>query len=185
MNTKTPPKPLYLLYPEHRLATPPEIKLPRGYRMRTFEERDRVNYQALLAAEGWKLDEEKLASFLDIVLPQGIFFIVEERSEEIVATACAVHNPQGGHWHFPFGGDLGYVITRPEHRGRGLATAACAAAVSRMLSAGYTSIRVGTNDHRLSALKVYLNLGFEPFCYAPGMEERWSVIEQQLRLCER
>lgn len=53
---------------------------------------------------------------------------------------------------------------------------ASVAATTRLIQAGYSNIRVVTNDHRLSALKVYLKIGFVPFLYTEDSEGRWKVV---------
>ena len=60
----------------------------------------------------------------------GLFFAIRETTDEIVGTASAVHNPNGGHYHFPFGDEIGYVAVQLEHRGRGLGRALTAAAIA-------------------------------------------------------
>jgi mycothiol synthase len=67
-------------------------------------------------------------------------------------------------------------VVMPEHRGRGLGSAVCAAVVRRFLSAGYDSIRVCVQEHRLPAIRTYLRLGFEPFLHSPEVEKRWQQV---------
>src|SRR5262249_51131250 len=75
---------------------------------------------------------------------------------------------------------LGWVATIPPHRSKGLGSAVSAAATRRLIDAGYESIRVGTQDHRLGAIKLYLKLGYVPFLYRPDMTERWRRISKNL-----
>lgn len=111
-----------------------------------------------------------------------MLFIVCEKTEEIVASAAALHNPKSSYYTFPFGGDIGFVFTKQAHRNNGLGRYDTALATRRLISAGYTSIRVVTNDHRLPALKAYLNLGYKPFLYSSDMEQRWRDVYHRLDL---
>ncbi|MBB6452469.1 mycothiol synthase [Salirhabdus euzebyi] len=169
-------KALILLCPQSFIQSPPEPTIPSGYCVRTFRQEDKKNYVELLEKEGWLLDETELEDFFDRVIPNGLFFLIDKRSKEIVASAVALHNPKSSHYTFPFGGDIGFVFTRPAHRKKGLGLAVTNLATNRLIKAGYSSIRIVTNDHRLPALKTYLNLGFIPFLYASDMEQRWKDV---------
>jgi len=152
-------------------------ELPAGYVLRTFRPSDTESYIELMHAAGfgfWNADV--LGEWLNRVLPDGLF-VVEHDSGAIVATAMATHNPSPQH---PFGGELGWVAGRPEHKGKGLGAAVCAAVVRRYREAGYKRIYLKTDDHRLPAIKVYLKLGFLPFLFAPDTPERWQAVCEKL-----
>ena len=101
------------------------------------------------------------------------FMAVHEANGEIVATAMALHNYSGLH---PFRGDIGWLAGDPGHAGHGLGSAVSAAATARLIAAGYRDIRLGTEDFRLAAIKVYLRLGYVPVLYRPEMLERWQAV---------
>jgi mycothiol synthase len=169
---------LFLLWPLFRLMDPPDVWLPEGYALRTYEHGDEDTWLTIQnlaepVVPGVDLDA-RLEEYLSLVLPNGLFFAVHVASGEAVATAGALHNTRDG--MFPFGGELGWVATIPTHQSRGLGTAVSAAATRRLIGSGYESIRVGTQDDRLPAIKVYLKLGFVPYLYAAGMAERWQHI---------
>jgi mycothiol synthase len=178
-------KPLYMLFPEHLLPYPPDLSVPTGYKMRVYRDEDAAAILALLHAEGWELDEPRFLDFLNHCLPDGLFVITDLASGDLVATGSALHNPQGGHYRFPFGGSIGYVVVRPDHRGKRLGEILSAAALRRLIGAGYRTIWAGTNDHRLAALKTFLHLRFVPFLYEAGMEQRWHAVHVQLNLPSR
>ncbi|WNQ10773.1 GNAT family N-acetyltransferase [Paenibacillus aurantius] len=181
MTTEKRIRPLFLVFPHNRLKTPLQVpRLSDEYQLRTYQKGDEVSLAKLLAYEGWKNDEEHINEFLDHVIPEGLFFVVHKDTGEVISTASALHHPSSPHWHFPFGGDMGYVITSPEHRGKGMGYAVSVAATVRLLQAGYKNIRVVTKDHRLSAIKIYLKIGFVPFLYTEDSEDRWSKICRNL-----
>jgi mycothiol synthase len=113
-------------------------------------------------------------------LPNGLFVVEEHSTGEIVSTAVALHNPESSHYYFPFGGEIGFVVTNTKHRGKGIGNKVFLKATLRLIEAGYNSIRVVTNDHRLAALKTYLKAGFLPFIYHHDMEERWTKVCEQI-----
>jgi mycothiol synthase len=168
-----------MLWPERLLSAPPSVDLPDGYALRVFRPgEDDARHRDLMHAVGFTdWDEVALQTWLNRVLPDGLFVVEHCATGELVATAMASHNPTPLH---PFGGELGWVAGSNRHTGRGLGRAVCAAVVRRFLSAGYRRIYLLTDDWRLPALSIYLRLGFEPFLYAPDMAERWQTVYEKV-----
>jgi len=169
---------LQMIWPERLFGSPPKVILPDGYRMRTFRPEDQAGHLRLMRSagfEGW--NEESLKGCLATVLPEGFFVVIHESTGQIVASAMATHNPSELH---PFGGELGWLAACPDHRGKGLGTAVCAAVTARFLGAGYRRIYLRTDDWRLAAIQVYLKLGYVPFLHAPDMEGRWRAVCEKL-----
>ena len=178
MAATNPPQQLHMLWPEERLASPPTVKVPPGYRLRVYEPSDLAPYLKLMSTAGLgEWNTERLEAVVVKVLPNGFFVIEHSASDELVAGAMAMHNPRPLH---PHGGELSWVAASPAHAGKGLGTAVCAAVVARLLRAGYERIYLCTDDPRLPALKVYLKLGFIPFLLAPDMPGRWRAVCEKL-----
>ena len=74
--------------------------------------------------------------------------------------------------------ELGWVAVRPEHRGRGLAYEVCRRGLlfAKSLKHHYTYLT--TEDFRLSAIKTYLRLGFEPEITEPDHRARWDELRR-------
>jgi mycothiol synthase len=169
---------LQMVWPEHLLSAPPAVRLPPGYRLRTYRPGDEARFYEIMDLAGWPgWDDARLAPWIARVLPGGWFLAVHEARDEIVASAMAVHSHSAQH---PFGGEIGWVAADPAHTGRGLGLAVSAAATARLIAAGYRNIHLYSEDWRLPALKTYLKLGYVPFLYAPGMAERWQAICAEL-----
>jgi predicted dehydrogenase/RimJ/RimL family protein N-acetyltransferase len=171
---------LTMIWPEDR--EPPDLILPADYVLRPLDSAERQDYVELMHAAGfpdWPM--ERFAWVDQAALPDGHFVVVHRPSGRIVATALAAHRPSPVH---PAGGELGWVATHPEHRGRGLACAACAAALRRLRGAGYGRIYLLTDDFRLDAIRLYLRLGFRPLPYEEGMDERWEAVHRALEASE-
>jgi len=167
-----------MLVPPARLAEPIMVALPEGYVLRTYEEGDGPAYIALMNRAGFEAwNEETFAQALRRALPDGLFFVVHTATDALVATAVATHNPSDLH---PAGGELGWVAGHPDHAGKGLGMAVCAAVIERYRNAGYTRIYLKTDDWRLAAIKVYLKLGLVPFLTAPDISDRWQAICEKL-----
>ena len=165
---------LQMVWPEHRLNAPPVVRLAPGYSLRTFRPGDEPRFFKLMELAGWPgWDNERLKPSLSRILPDGWFMAVHEASGEIVATAMALHNYSGLH---PFRGDIGWLAGDPAHAGHGLGSAVSAAATARLIAAGYRDVRLGTEDFRLAAIKVYLKLGYMPVLCPAEMTERWKAI---------
>jgi len=189
---------ILLILPEERIAQPPEVSLPDGYTVRTYEPRDGDAWVHIhrLAVPTFGVDRLRpwLERYLTLALPESILFASCLDTGELVATSGCIHQTRDG--MFPFGGELAWVATMPEHQGRGLATALCAMCTRRLIDIGYTNVTVQTGDDMLAAMRVYLTvqtgddmlaamrvylrLGFEPLLYEPDMEERWAVILRHL-----
>ncbi|NIA20564.1 MAG: GNAT family N-acetyltransferase [Anaerolineaceae bacterium] len=169
---------LQMVWPKRLLGAPPEVKIPEGYILRQYEPADAEAHEILMHKAGFTTwNRKQLAAAMRNVLPGG-FFLVEHRATGcLVATAMAWHNPSDLH---PFGGELSWVAGDPQHKGRRLGLAVCAAATRRLLECGYREVYLETDDFRLPAIKTYLLLGYEPLMFRDGMAERWAKVRRQL-----
>lgn len=167
-----------MIWPHDRLKKPPQLSLPGGYTLRTYRPGDEKGYIGVMSRAGFiDWNEDSLKGTLGKTLPEGLFFVEHDKARRIVATAVATHKPSELH---PFGGELGWVATDPEYRGKGLGLIVCAAVVHRFLEAGYKNIYLQTDNFRLPAIKTYLKLGFVPLFCAPDMERRWQRVREEL-----
>ena len=169
---------LVMVWPQALLGSPPLLKPAPGYECRTYVPGDEQGYFKLMDRAGFAgWNEEKLTPYRAKILPNGWFMAVHVAAREIVATAMATHNPSARH---PFGGELGWVAGDPSHAGHGLGKLVCAAVTARFLRAGYFNIYLRTDDVRLPAINVYLNLGYLPFLCATDMSRRWVEVFKKL-----
>ena len=171
---------LYLLWPDYLLSAPPRAEMPGGYVSRSYAAGDDVALRHLLDSEGWGMADDEWQEYKDSVLPGGLFLIFHAATGVLAATAGAVHNPNPGRYYFPFGGELGYLIVHPQHRGKRLGRAVSAMVLQRFISAGYECIRVCVQGFRLPAIKTYLGLGFVPFLHTEDVCLRWQRICEQI-----
>jgi len=170
---------LHMTWPQNRLNDPPRAAVPDGYVLRQYDDADEpacIELMAKAGFTGWTHD--RVTATIRSILPGGFFLAVHRATGKVVAAALAQHSPTDLH---PFGGELGWVAGDSDHKGKGLGMAVCAAATERLIQAGYRNIRLQTDDIRLAAIKTYLKLGFQPFLYAPDMEQRWQAVLKELR----
>ena len=171
---------LEMVWPERKLNQPPSWTMPEGYSLRAYRHGDNDAYIALMRQAGFDYwNSEHLNSVLQKALPEGIFFIIHNETGTLVATAVATHNPSSLH---PEGGELGWVAGKQEHSGRGLGYIVCAAVTRQFIEAGYSDIYLKTDDFRLPAIKIYLKLGWIPFCYEEEMKKCWDIVISKLNV---
>jgi len=152
--------------------------VPDGYVLRIYRPGDAEGFFRLMARAGYPdWNRIELDKWLQMILPNGFFFLVDESSGTMAATAMAVHNPSPLH---PFGGTLSCVATDPDHRGRGLGRVVSAEATGRLLRGGYTDVYMQTDDWRLPAIQIYLRMGWIPFLFQGDMLGRWQTVCQAL-----
>ncbi len=177
-NKESSPSQLKMMWPEQRLSTPPTPQVPLGYRLRTFQPEDKADFYHLMALVGWThWGDDMLQEQSDRIIPENWILAVESSSDKLVASTMGLRNRPD---HKPFDGELGWVAANPDHTGRGLGMAVCAAATAGLIRSGYQKIHLFTDDHRLPAIKTYLRLGYIPLLYLPDMAERWRIICAQL-----
>lgn len=167
---------LQMIFPEDRFPKLPEIVLPPSYRLRQLEETDLLGYLSLREKTGfggWTLQDVQRAR--QNALPGG-FFVVEYLPDgTIVASAIANHSPSP---HHPNGGVLDWVMADPEHKGKGLGRAVTIAVTRLLIERGYRRIYLLTDDWRIPALKIYLQLGWQPLILSEDMQARWNEVKK-------
>ena len=169
--------PLIMTWPAGRRV--PDIAIPNGYKLRQYDTADEGDYIALAEKAGFRgWSGDTVGKHCESIIPRGFFVIEHEDSRRVVASAQAGHHPAPG---LPHAGEVGWVIGDPEHRGRGLGRVVTAAVLRRFLEAGYENIYLRTDDWRLPAMKIYLDLGLEPRLGDDGMADRWEKVKQALR----
>lgn len=164
---------LRMTYP--RFLRPAVGDLPAAYQLRAFESGDEQGWMELLNANGelgeWNL--ERIAGVLGGGLKKQ-FFVASGRQ---LAACAGVHDAVLDgveYW------ELGWVASHPAHRGRGLGGQVSAAAVGYALTLPARPIVLRTDDFRLPAIKVYLQLGFAPLFDHSSYPERWRLIASRL-----
>jgi mycothiol synthase len=178
MSEQAPYVQLQMVWPMAAKPAAPEVEAPGGYRVRTYRPGDEAEFLTVMQRAGFtRWHAAMMGPWVARILPDGWFMAVEPERDTIVATAMCLHDASDLH---PFGGELGWVACDPDHTGRGLGRAVCAAATARFIGAGYHNIHLYTEHWRVAALKTYLKLGYLPFLFTPEMAERWRAVCAEL-----
>ncbi len=154
-------------------AAPVEVPPVReGYALRQFRAGDEARYDDLfhLAFE----DEGRFPEVLERALDGGFFVVEHLASGELVASCVAWRGSTSP--RHPEAGQLGWLVTDPSHRRKGLGTLVAASATNRLAAEGYSRPFLGTEDFRIAAISIYLKLGWSPYIYRRDMESRWRAI---------
>ena len=114
----------------------------------------------------------------DEKIPRGGILFARDADGTLISTAALQLLGEGR-------ANLHMVGTLPRAKGRGAATAVCAAVVCRAAEYGAEYMTLKTDDFRLPAIAVYRRLGFRPVLAAsPDARERWQKIAGVLGLRE-
>lgn len=152
----------------------PQVEIPPGYSIHSYQPGDEKAWDQIIAASfGRKIDE---GQFLRVMKsdtafqPERIFFLAH--GHDLVATASA--------WFIPkYGKDTGcihYVGVLPGHQGKRLGYWISLVVLWRLVEEGFQKAVLGTDDFRLPAIKVYLQLGFGPILVHENQRERWKNV---------
>ena len=150
-------------------------EIPEGYLLRGYEPGDEEGWLELLHLGGfthWHLDSVR--DYLEDAERRVGSRVVVLKGKIVAATFASREDPPGA------AGMLDYVVSHPEHRGKGLGRRVCAAVMEFFVDAGYERISLLTDDFKLPAIKVYLSLGFEPVMTREDMPARWDAIMEKL-----
>ncbi len=132
---------------------------------------------APLINETWNRAKFYETMWNDPSIPEdGIFFAITEEGT-IFSTAAAQILPDGT-------GNMHMVGTNPACTGRGGGMAVCHAVVEYFRRRGINKAYLRTDDFRLSAIKIYIALGYRPYLTEEDMPESWRCIMKNLSLTE-
>jgi mycothiol synthase len=148
-----------------------KYELHNEYLIRQYNEIDYIQFMNLINSSD--LSGCSLDYWNKQVLPDGFFIIEHKASGNIVGACLAAHHPNARH---PLAGCLGWLAVNPEHRGKKIGEFLTFCVMERLIKSGYKRIFLGTQDHRLAAIKTYLKLGWVPYYYEDGMKDRWESV---------
>ena len=159
-----------------RLDRPlPEMPpLPPRMSIHTADGHQRASWNWIIKAS---FDEKQDYSMIEDdpeCAPERVFFMRHARMD--VATAAAPVTAEGVGW-------LHMVGVHPAYEGMGCGFCVSLAALRSLQALGVRECLLKTDDFRLPAVKIYLDLGFEPM-YEPDDEEmksRWEAVFAKLK----
>ncbi len=160
----------------------PPVEVPDGYELRTYRPGDEAIWGQIMdiclpkPIGNWRPDivREQLTSQPQFD-PEGLYFATWHGMP--VGTATAWRRRPDEH-------EIGYVHmvgVLPDHRGHRLGYVVTLATLHRFRERGLRAAMLDTDDFRLSAIRAYLDLGFQPEQRHPSHPERWAVVLAALR----
>jgi mycothiol synthase len=161
---------------------PALARLPEAYHFRTYRSGDETAWAAIATTMNeppilWDAARarERLTGRAQFD-PAGLFFITHGPDRTPVGSACAwAADPAETEL-----GILHMVCVLPEHRGHRLSYPLCLAVLHRLRERGFRRVQLGTGEHRLGAVKIYLDLGFQPVYRHPLHPQQWRDLVERL-----
>ncbi len=152
---------------------PPLPDLPPGYTLRDYRSTDLDSLSAMMrvAFEDEQWTSERLRNVLTEAPDVKRTFVVEYDGLPVASASARVlpeDHPGSGYVH--------WVAVAPEHRGQGLGYLVTLATLHEFRAMGLHDAVLETDDHRLTAIKIYQNLGFKPEYRHDGHIERWAMV---------
>ncbi len=170
----------------------PNFALPEGYIIRELKKGEEEAWCECIGND-MGVHEVSLAAFRkrmgDKTVKPGSILVVADKNGMPVATATAQRKKFGEPW-------LHMVAVRESERGKKLGKPIVAAVLQRHLDNGKNGCYLVTQEHRVAAVKLYLELGFYPVMNHPSYRERYEqlafnynlpqikCIDEKFHLCE-
>ena len=186
--TPLPPKQLSMVIDDASVGRLPDVLLPAGYVLRAYRSEDAESWAETLQDGGFGniWSEERVLEYMEDAERREGSRLVEHDGRIVAATfASRIGNqphrlPDGG-GNSSEVGVLDFVVTHPDHRGRGLGRATCTEVSRFLVARGYKAVRLSTDDWRLPAIHIYLSMGFRPVMNRNDMPERWQTVFEKLK----
>lgn len=156
----------------------PPLALPEGFALHSHIEGQEKNWEDLIeAAFGSRFSFDACIRNGGGYKPEYVLYISKNGVD--IATTTAVEKET-----FPGEGWFRMVGTHPSARGQGTGKMVMIAALHSLAARGYKSTVLSTDDSRLSAISLYLALGFEPVYLHESHQERWEKVFAELKCRE-
>ena len=182
-----PSKQLTMVIDATAVGRLPDVELPAGYVVRRYRPGDVSSWAVTLQKGGFESwDEAQVEAFLEVAERREGSSLVEFQGSIVAATfASRVSNrpPMSA----VSGADsseegvIDYVVTHPDHRGKGLGRATCTEVARFLVSRGCKAVSLNTDDWRLPAIHLYLSMGLRPVMTREDMPSRWADVYRKLK----
>ncbi len=146
-------------------------ELSPGYSLRQVALEDRQSYSQTFATAFD--DPSPFGDLMKHSLPDGFFVVEHMPTGTVVAASTAAIYKKSQH---PDGHSLQWVVAHPDHRGNGAGRVTVAAATQSLANHAPHYSYLSTDDFRIPAISIYLNLGWEPLLYREDQAERWRAV---------
>ena len=156
----------------------PEIPLPDGHAIRAYRPGDEAAWATIMnecVGSNWTVERCRQSLIEKPQFePAGLFFAL--CGDQPIGSACAwrtkAEERQVGYVHM--------VGVLRAHRGKRLGWAVSVSVLKHLKQRGFSEARLLTDDFRLSAVRSYLGIGFEPLITHETHPDRWHKVREQL-----
>ena len=185
--TPLPPKQLSMVIDEASIGRLPDVPLPAGYVLRPYRSEDTSSWAKTLQDGGFEnWSEDLVLEYMEDAERREGSRVVEHDGRIVAATFASRTSKQPDNTacsddDSSVQGVLDYVVTHPDHRGRGLGRATCTEVARFLVGRGCKAVSLGTDDWRLPAIHLYLSMGFRPIIDRNDMPERWTAVYKNLK----
>jgi len=157
------------------LASLPAAPLPEGWEVRRVRaEEEGALAEVLMAAFGTPWDASAVRRNLTEAADVEAVYVAA-CGDRVGATASARRDAR-----FPGSGYLHWVGVHPDLRGLGLGAAVTVRVLQHFADSGCPDVVLETDDFRLSAVRLYLRLGFAPEIAHTSHADRWKAVLRSL-----
>lgn len=169
----------------HKMEHIPEFSLHENFEIRPYMSSDEESWTEICKF-GLLTEEEGIECWgkymldMDNLVPERDVFFVCDRKGKPVATCTGFVQPNGV-------GLLHMLGAKPDARGHGLGYSMTAYVLNKLdkeLLNKNRMVRLKSDDWRLSAVKAYLQCGFQPVLFDVDMDIRWKAICDKLDIHE-
>ena len=182
-----PPEQLTMVIAADAVRCLADVPLPDGYVVRAYRQGDIASWAVALQRGGFETwGEAQVLEFLEVAERREGSRLVEHDGR-IVASTFASRISNRPPMTSASGidpseeGVIDYVVTHPDHRGKGLGRATCTEVSRFLVARGCKAVSLNTDDWRLPAIHLYLSMGFQPVMYGDDMPARWAAVYQKLK----
>ena len=180
------PKQLSMVFQAAEVGSLPGIELPRGYELRAFQQGDEESWAKTLNLGGFtNWNAPKVMRYLEDPERRVGSCVVAHAADIVSATFASRASYRGAALStLPSDpsneGVVDYVVTRPDHQGKGLGRATTVCVTKFLIARGCETVSLSTDEWRLPAIHIYLSLGFKPVMNREDMPGRWEVVLNKL-----
>jgi mycothiol synthase len=155
-------------------------ELPIGYTLRQYKNNDYLTYQKLMFSSG--MGYCPLDYWTPKIIPEG-FFVIEYEPKKMIVAACFASEVMLK--DVGMIGSLGWLACHPNHRGLRLGELLARKVSEKLIDHGLQLNLLGTQDFRLGAINLYLQLGWQSYVESVAEKMRWKVIFNKLKELDR
>ena len=182
------PKQLSMVFQAAEVGSLPGIELPRGYELRAFQQGDEESWAKTLNLGGFtNWNAPKVMRYLEDPERRGGSCVVAHTADIVSATFASRASYRGAALSTFLPSDpsnegvVDYVVTRPDHQGKGLGRATTVCVTKFLIARGCETVSLSTDEWRLPAIHIYLSLGFKPVMNREDMSIRWEAVLNKLK----